>query len=134
MRAFLIVTACCVAVVLFLSLRTRITVHLVAKRRSAYSERDLLRALVSKGIPDDVARAVATGFRKWASAIVPDFPVMPTDRLSFYHPIVAYDYEEVLEGMLRASGRQWREKTFPYSLATVEDVARFVAGCEHAGA
>jgi hypothetical protein len=132
MGAFLISAACCIAVVLFLSLRTRITVRLAARRRSGYSENDLLRTLASRGIPDDVARAVATGFRKWASAIVPDFPVMPTDRLSFYHPIVAYDYEDILDEMLRASGRQWREKTFPYSLATVEDVARFVAGCEPA--
>jgi hypothetical protein len=132
MRAFVIVIGCCIAVVLLFSLRTRITVRLVAKRRSGYSEKDLLRALASKGIPDDVARAVAAGFRKWASAIVPDFPVMPTDRVSFYHPIVAYDYEDILDEMLRAAGRQWREKTFPYSLATVEDVARFVAGCEPA--
>ena len=132
MRPFVISAACCIAVVLILSLRTRITVWLAAKRRSGYSENDLLRALASKGIPDDVARAVATGFRKWASAIVPDFPVMPTDRLSFYHPIVAYDYEDILDEMLRASRRQRREKTFLYSLATVEDVARFVAGCEPA--
>ncbi len=132
MRAFLISAAGCIAVVPCLSLRTRIIVQFVAKRRSGYSEDDLLRALASKGIPDNVARAVAAGFRKWASAIVLDFPVMPTDRLSFYHPIVAYDYEDVLDEMLRASGRQWREKTFPYSLATVEDVARFVAGCEPA--
>jgi hypothetical protein len=120
MRAFLIVTACCIAVVLILSLRTRITVRLAAKRRCGYTERDLLQALASKGIPDIVARAVAAGFRKWASAIVPDFPVMPTDRLSFYHPIVAYDYEDILDEMLRASGKQWREKAFPYSLVTVQ--------------
>jgi hypothetical protein len=132
MRAFLIVTACCIAVVLFLSLRTRITVRLVAKRRSAYSEKDLLRALASKGVPDDVSRAVAAGFRKWASAIVPDFPVKPSDQLSFYHPIVAYDYEDILDEILTTSGRRWQEKVFPASLRTVEDVAHFVAGCEHA--
>ncbi len=132
MRAFFISAACCIAVVLLLSLRTTIKVRLAARRRSGYTERDLLQALASKGIPDDVARAVATGFRKWAWAIVPDFPVMSTDRLSFYHPIVAYDYEDILDEMLRASGRQWREKTFPSSLATVEDVAHFIADCQPA--
>jgi hypothetical protein len=132
MKGFFISAACCIAVVLFLSVRTAITVRLAAKRRAGYTEGDLLRALTSKGIPDDVARAVASGFRKWASAIVLDFPVMPTDRLSFYHPIVAYDYEDMLDEMLHSCGRRWREKTFPYSLATVEDVAGFVAGCEHA--
>lgn len=132
MRTFFISAACCIAVVLVLSLRTRIRVWLAAKRRSGYSQNELLRAFASEGIPDDVARAVVAGFRKWASAIVPDFPVMATDRLSFYQPIVAYDYEEILDEMLRAAGRQCREKTLPDSLATVEDVARFVAGCERA--
>jgi hypothetical protein len=128
MKGMLIVGACCIAIVLFLSQWTRIRVRSEARKRSAYSETEFLKALESQGIPHEIARAVAAGFRKWASAIVRDFPVMPSDRLSFYHPIVAYDYEDILAEILTATGRCWREKTFP-PLSTVEDVARFVAGC-----
>jgi hypothetical protein len=132
MKSFLISAICCIAIVFILSFRTRIAVRLEARRRSGYSEAELLKALTDRGIPDDVSRAVAVGFRKWASAIVPDFPVKPSDRLSFYHPIVAYDYEDILDEILTASGRRWQEKRLPASLRTVEDVAHFVAGCEHA--
>jgi hypothetical protein len=131
MKAFLISAACCTAVVLFLSFRTRITVRLEARRRSRYTEAELLKALAERGIPNDVSRAVAAGFRKWASALAPDFPVKPSDRLSFYDPIVTYDYEDILDEILTTSARRWQEKTFPASLRTVEDVAHFVASCEH---
>lgn len=131
MKALLISGACCVAIVLFLSLHTRFAVRREARRRLGHSERELLEELARQGIPDDIARAVAIGFRKWVAAIVPDFPVLPSDKISFYNQIVAYEFEDILEEILAASGRRWSEKSFP-SLITVGDVARFVAGCEPA--
>jgi hypothetical protein len=127
MKGMLIVGVCCIAILLFLSLRTSIRVRLEARRRSGYREAEFLQSLTSQGVPEEIARAVAAGFRKWASAIVQDFPVMPSDQLAFYHPIVAYDYEDILDEILKATGRCWREKKFP-ALSTVADVARFVTG------
>ena len=116
-----------------LAVLAKLRVLMRAKQRAGLTEEQFTASLASNGVPVEVARAVFKGFRKWSCELEDeesDFPLVPQLPVSEFTTFVAYDYEDILEDILAAVGRYWSEKTFPdYSHWTLEDVARFVAGC-----
>jgi len=102
-------------VVATFSFRTRIRLAREAQRNRPTKAEFLLLAN-SRGISPEVSDAVYAGFQKWASAIIQDFRVSPIDRLALFMPIVAYDYEMIMDEILAEAGRVWPKSTpLPYT-------------------
>jgi hypothetical protein len=118
----------------------KLRVLMRAKKRVGLTAEQFADDLASRDIPREIGEAVFRGFRKWGCELEDeesDFPLTPQLPVSEFTTFVAYDYEDILIEVLAAVGRHWPEKMFPdYSHWTLEDVARFVAGCprihEHA--
>lgn len=136
MKTPIILFAISLAVVLALNVSqpwaTRRRFRRMAQQPDRPDEAGFIAALRCKGIPDDVSRCVFRGFRKWSSAVVPDFRVKTSDLLYSFLPIVAYDKEDILDDILQESRRSFpQDRRFPFSKeTTVEDVAKFIANCE----
>jgi hypothetical protein len=97
------------------SFRTRVRLVREAQRNRPTKAEFLLLAS-ARGISSEVSGAVYAGFQKWASAIIQDFRVSPIDRVALFMPIVAYDYEVIMNEILAAAGRIWPKSTpLPYT-------------------
>lgn len=103
----------------------------LADSRAGYSQQSFILELKTNAVSEEVAYAVGERFRAWASCKVENFPIMPSDPLTLFLPIVDYDLEEVLDDILTTTGRQWNNARFPITYQnTIADVAQFVARCE----
>jgi hypothetical protein len=88
-------------------------------------------ALTTKGIPEEVGRAVFAGFHKWGSCISDDFPITPELSLREFVPWVECDEADIIHEVLDQTGRHWPPKQLLpcESDWTLADVAKFVADC-----
>ena len=128
MKPFLISLACVLAAIAVLSLRTRYRLRREAVRRWRPSKAEFIADVTSRGVSIEVGQAVYAGFQKWASPIVRDFPLAPTDRIALFIPIVVHDYEAIMDGIVTASGRsRSSDNRLPFTRdTTIADIAIWV--------
>ena len=109
----------------------KVRVLVCAKRRSGMTGEQFVSALTTKGIPEEVGRAVFAGFHKWGSCISDDFPITPELSLREFVPWVECDEADIIHEVLDQTGRHWPPKQLLpcESDWTLADVAKFVADC-----
>jgi hypothetical protein len=120
-----------VLAIILLAVAVKVRVLVAAKRRSGMTGEQFVSALTAKGIPEEIGRAVFTGFHKWGSCISDDFPITPEISLRDFIPWVEYDEVDIIHDVLDQTGRHWPPKELLPCEAdwTLADVAKFVADC-----